>query len=60
MKRLDAVLQRCLAIEKENRFASVAEMRRELIPAIRQTIPPRSDSAEALDQDWGVTRKFDI
>jgi eukaryotic-like serine/threonine-protein kinase len=60
MRRLDAVLQRCLAIEKENRFASVAEMRRELIPAIRQTIPPRSDSAQALDQDWGVTQKFDI
>jgi hypothetical protein len=60
MKRLDAVLQRCLAIEKENRFASVAEMRRELIPAIRQTIPPRSDSVEDLDQDLGVTRKFDI
>lgn len=57
VKRLDAVLQKCLAIEKENRFASVAEMRRELIPAIRQTLPPASAPAAAPDPDLGVTQK---
>jgi serine/threonine-protein kinase len=60
VKRLDAVLQRCIAIKKEARFASVAEMRRELIPAIRQTIPPRIDSTEDLNQDSRVTRKYDL
>ncbi len=57
VRRLDAVLRRCLAIKKENRFASVAEMRRELIPAIRQMIPPSNDSTGAPDQDWGATQK---
>src|SRR5262245_24118190 len=60
VKRLDAVLQKCLAIEKENRFTSVAEMRRELIPAIRQTLPPTGRITAPLDPDFGVTRKYDI
>jgi len=60
VKRLDAVLQKCLAVEKENRFSSVAEMRRELIPAIRQTLPPSGRITAPLDPDLGVTRKYDI
>ncbi len=35
-ERLDAVLQKCLAKDRESRFSSVAEMQRELIPAIRE------------------------
>jgi serine/threonine-protein kinase len=60
VRRLDAILQRCLAIQKENRFASVAEMRSVLIPAIRRTIPPRNDSVEDANPDSRVTRKYDI
>jgi hypothetical protein len=35
VKNLDAVLQRCLAKGKEERFASIAEMQIKLIPAMR-------------------------
>jgi eukaryotic-like serine/threonine-protein kinase len=35
-ERLDAVLQKCLAKDREGRFSSVEEMQRELIPAIRE------------------------
>jgi eukaryotic-like serine/threonine-protein kinase len=35
-ERLDAVLQKCLAKDRECRFSSVEEMQRELIPAIRE------------------------
>jgi serine/threonine-protein kinase len=39
VKELDHVLQRCLAKDRTARYASVAELRRELIPAI-QACPP--------------------
>jgi hypothetical protein len=39
VKELDRVLQRCLAKDRTARYASVAEARRELIPAI-QACPP--------------------
>jgi hypothetical protein len=39
VKELDQVLQRCLAKDRTSRYASVAEARRELIPAI-QACPP--------------------
>jgi len=35
-ERLDAVLQKCLAKDREGRFSSAEEMQRELIPAIRE------------------------
>jgi hypothetical protein len=35
-ERLDAVLQKCLAKDRESRFSSAAEMQTELIPAIRE------------------------
>lgn len=35
-ERLDAVLQKCLAKDRERRFSSAEEMQRELIPAIRE------------------------
>src|SRR5262249_25762842 len=60
VKWLDAALQKCLAVEKGKRFDSVAEMRRVLIPAIRQTALQAGDSAAASDQDLGVTRKEEI
>jgi serine/threonine-protein kinase len=58
VKRLDAVLQNCLAADKENRFSSVAKMRRDLIPAIRETLIPVSDSPAPIDPDQAVTRKY--
>lgn len=58
-RRLDAALQKCLATDPERRFASVAEMRRELIPAIRQMLPLTVDPTPALDLDMAVTRKYD-
>jgi serine/threonine-protein kinase len=39
-RRLDAVVQRCLAKDPAKRFASVADMQRELIPAIRACPSP--------------------
>ena len=42
VKDLDRVLQRCLAKDRTARYASVAEARRELIPAI-QACPPFPD-----------------
>lgn len=56
-QRLDAALQKCLATEKEKRFASVAEMRRELIPAMRQNLSLALDLAD-LDPDVAITRKY--
>ena len=35
-ERLDAVLQKCLAKDREERFSSAAAMQQELIPAIRE------------------------
>jgi eukaryotic-like serine/threonine-protein kinase len=49
VKELDRVLQRCLAKDRTARYASVAEARRELIPAI-QACPPFPGSPRDL---WG-------
>jgi eukaryotic-like serine/threonine-protein kinase len=35
-ERLDAVLQKCMAKDRQDRFSSAAAMQRELIPAIRE------------------------
>jgi serine/threonine-protein kinase len=59
VKRLDAVLRKCLAIDRNDRFASIEEMRRELIPAIRQGPAPAGDPSAASDSDLAATRKFD-
>ncbi|MEJ2206179.1 MAG: protein kinase [Gemmatimonadota bacterium] len=40
MRALDAVLQRCLAKEPRDRFASAAELRCELVPALRACPSP--------------------
>ncbi len=58
VERLDAVLQKCLAKEKEDRFATVAELRRELIPAIRVCPPLARDPAAALHPDIAITKKY--
>lgn len=59
MKRLDAVLQKCLAVEKEKRFDSVAEMRKELIPAIRFCLGSTGASSGHLDTDLAITKRYD-
>ena len=41
-RRLDAALQQCLAKEPASRFASAAEARAQLIPAIREYSPHAS------------------
>jgi eukaryotic-like serine/threonine-protein kinase len=57
VRRLDAVIQRCLAKEPAKRFASVADMQRELIPAIRAcpsplgAEPPAPSSGAAYGPD---------
>lgn len=55
-KRLDAVLQKCLAKDVDERFASAAEMQRALIPAI-QDCPSfflASEKAIELDADTAI------
>ena len=50
-KRLDAALQKSLAKEPENRFASASEMRAELIPAIRSFKGYTASAPEKLEAD---------
>lgn len=42
-RQLDAVLQKCLAKDREERFQSVAEMQKQLIPALTQSDEPGSE-----------------
>lgn len=50
-RRLEAALQRCLATEPAARFASVAAMQAELIPAIRQADLHRPAAPQPTDSD---------
>jgi eukaryotic-like serine/threonine-protein kinase len=45
-RRLDGVLHRCLAIDREQRYASAEEMRRELVPALRESRSAGADTAK--------------
>ena len=44
-EHLDAVLQKCLAKDRDDRFASAGAMQKELIPAIREYRPLKSEQA---------------
>ena len=61
VRDLDRVLQRCLAKDRAGRFAAVAEMRRELVPAIRRCPPfpgtPRSIWDHETMADEASTRR---
>jgi hypothetical protein len=61
LRELDRVLQLCLAKDRDDRFASVVDVRRELIPAIRACPPfpatPRvSWDHETIDDDASTRR----
>ena len=58
---LDRVLQLCLAKDRDDRFATVVDVRRELIPAIRAGPPfpatPRASwDHETIDDDASTRR----
>jgi serine/threonine protein kinase len=50
VQRLDEVLQKCLAKERAQRFASVADLQKELIPALADC-PPLAAAEPASDED---------
>ena len=61
LKELDRVLQLCLAKDREDRYPSVAELRRELVPAIRACPPfagtPRASWDHETIADDASTRR---
>jgi GAF domain-containing protein len=61
LRELDRVLQLCLAKDRDDRFASVGEMRRELVPAIRACPPfagtPRASWNHETIEDDASTRR---
>jgi serine/threonine protein kinase len=50
-RRLDRVLQKCLAKDRQGRFSSAAEMQLELIPAIRNCPPFLVTPQKAVEPD---------
>lgn len=50
-ERLDAVLQKCLAKDRESRFSSAADLQRELVPAIREYRLPDSQQWSSSEAD---------
>jgi len=61
VRELDRVLKLCLAKDRDDRFASVAELRRELVPAIRACPPfpgtPRASWDHGTIDDDASTRR---
>jgi serine/threonine-protein kinase len=55
-RRLNRVLERCLAKERTSRFASAAQLQRELIPALRLCPPPPFGGASADDRTSTATQ----
>ncbi len=56
LKCLDEALQKCLAKDPAERFASVAEAQQELIPAIRNCTVVSAFEAQALNEDTKIMR----
>jgi serine/threonine-protein kinase len=56
VKQLDSVLQKCLAKDRKQRFASVAAMQQELIPAIEHCPPFASIPDKEMRSTVDVTR----
>ena len=61
LKELDRVLQLCLAKDRDDRYASMADVRRELIPAIRACPAfagtPRASWGHETVEDDASTRR---
>ena len=55
-QRLNGVLQKCLAKKREDRFASMGDVQRALIPAIRDCAPQSASALMIADADT-VIRK---
>jgi hypothetical protein len=58
VKTLDAVLQKCLAKDAAERFASVAEMQRELIPALRNCSFVSGYATDALNEETRIIEEL--
>jgi len=56
VKCLDEALQRCLAKDPAERFASAAKAQRELVPAIRNCPVLSGFDAEAFNEDTRIMR----
>jgi eukaryotic-like serine/threonine-protein kinase len=56
LKCLDEALQKCLAKDPADRFASVAKAQQELIPAIRNCTVVSAFEAQALNEDTKIMR----
>jgi serine/threonine protein kinase len=56
VKNLDEALQKCLTKDPAERFASAAEARRELIPAIRDCPVLSAYAAEPFDEKTRIMR----
>jgi serine/threonine-protein kinase len=54
IQAIDALLQKCLAKRSEDRIASIPELRRELIPALR-ACPPLGAAAMAAGPNQGLS-----
>jgi hypothetical protein len=49
VRRLDEILQKCLTRHTELRYASVAELQKNLIPAIRDCLPFSATEPAPID-----------
>jgi len=58
MVALDNLLQKCLAKDRNDRFSSVTEMRRLIIPAIRAIPAETGYPVKQGDLDTSETRRF--
>src|SRR5262249_19496149 len=58
VKLLDGVLQRCLAKDKADRFATAAEMQAELIPAMRKCPSIVGHAGDVFNEDTKIMGKL--
>ena len=57
-RHLDAVLQKCLAKDRKDRFRSAAEMQTELIPAVGKYRPLMAQEPTSQEADTAIMKKL--
>ena len=57
-RHLDAVLQKCLAKDRKDRFRSAAEMQTELIPAVGKYRPPMAQEPTSQEAETAIMKKL--